>query len=300
MAVLYLPVTHATAKDGTRLYYEEVGTGTPVVFLHEFAGDYRSWEPQLRFFGRYFRCITYSARGFPPSDVPADGSGYSQVHAREDVIAVLDHLGLDRAHLVGLSMGAFAALHAGITYPQRVRSLVLAACGYGAQPEERVRFQEECEAGASAFESNWAEAVQKHARGPTRVQFQNKDPRGWGEFASRLQEHSSRGQVFTLRGVQMKRPSLWELVDDMKAMDVPTLILIGDEDEPCLEPALLMKRTIPTAGLLVLPHSGHTLNLEEPEAFNRALLDFFLRVEAGRHLRRDPRSSAAGVFGFKK
>ncbi len=293
-------VTHAKANDGTRLYYEEVGTGTPLLFVHEFAGDYRSWEPQVRFFGRYFRCITYSARGFPPSDVPDDSSGYSQAHARDDVIAMLDHLNIDRAHIVGLSMGAFAALHVGITYPQRVRSLVLAGCGYGAQPEERAKFQEECEAAASAFEGTWAEAVQKHARGPTRVQFQNKDPRGWAEFSSRLQEHSSRGQALTMRGVQMKRPSLWELVDDMKRMEVPTLILTGDEDEPCLEPGLLMKRSIATSGLVVLPNSGHTLNLEEPEAFNRALLEFFLQVEAGRHSRRDPRSSALGVFGFKK
>jgi len=293
-------VTHAKAKDGTRLYYEEVGTGTPILFVHEFAGDYRSWEPQLRYFGRYFRCITYSARGFPPSDVPDECTGYSQAHARDDVIAMLDHLQLDRAHLVGLSMGAFAALHVGIAHPERARSLVIAGCGYGAQPDERAKFQEECEAAASAFESKWAEAVQKHASGPTRVQFQKKDPRGWAEFASRLQEHSSRGQALTMRGVQMKRPSLWELVDAMKAMDVPTLIVTGDEDEPCLQPALLLKRSIARAGLVVLPYSGHTLNLEEPEAFNRALLEFFLRVDEGRSTRRDSRSSAVGVFGFKK
>jgi len=296
-AVLFQPVvTYAHTNDGTRLYYEEAGTGTSLLFVHEFAGDHRSWEPQLRFFARYFRCITYSARGFPPSDVPDAQAGYSQAHARDDVIAVLDHLRIDRAHLVGLSMGAFAVLHVGIAYPQRARSLVIAGCGYGARPRDKANFQEECEAAASAFESNWSEAVKSHACGPTRVQFQNKDPRGWAEFSSRLQEHSSRGQALTMRGVQIKRPSLWDLVDDMKAIDVPTLILTGDEDEPCLEPALLMKRSISTADLVVLPHSGHTLNLEEPDAFNRALLDFFVRVDEGRSGR--ARSSLCCRWGF--
>ena len=292
-------MTHANAKDGMRLYYEETGQGTPVLFIHEFAGDYRSWEPQLRFFGRYFRCITFSARGFPPSDVPEDGSRYSQAHARDDVIAILDHLQIDRAHLVGLSMGGFAALHVGMMYPRRARLLVVAACGYGAQPEKKAEFQVECEAAAAAFEANWAEAVRRHALGPTRVQFQDKDPRGWSEFAARLQEHSSRGQVLTMRGVLMKRPSLWELVDGMKEVEAPTLIVVGDEDDPCIEPALLMKRSIVTAGLAVLPHSGHTLNLEEPEAFNRLLLEFFLRVDEGRSGRRDSRSSASGILGFQ-
>ena len=157
---------HASARDGTRLYYEEAGHGTPIIFIHEFAGDYRSWEPQLRFFSRYFRCIAYNARGFPPSDVPEDGSRYSQEHARDDAIAVLDHLKLERAHVVGLSMGGFAALHVGLAYPQRARSLVVAGCGYGAAPDKRETFRAECEAAAASFEANWAEAAKKYAVGP--------------------------------------------------------------------------------------------------------------------------------------
>ncbi len=293
-------MAHASAKDGTRLHYEEAGSGTPLIFIHEFAGDHRSWEPQMRFFARYFRCIAYNARGFPPSDVPEDGARYSQVHARDDVIAVLDHLKIDRAHVVGLSMGGFAALHVGITYPQRARSLVIAGCGYGAEPDKKDKFRAECKAAAASFESNWAEAAKKYALGPTRVQFQNKDPRGWAEFAAQLAEHSARGQALTMRGVQMRRPSLRELVDGMKKIDVPTLILTGDEDDPCLEPALLMKRHIATSGLVVLPYSGHTINIEEPDAFNRALFEFFLRVDEGRSGRRDPRSAASGILGFRK
>jgi pimeloyl-ACP methyl ester carboxylesterase len=291
---------HASAKDGTRLYYEETGRGTPLIFIHEFAGDHRSWEPQMRFFARYFRCITFAARGFPPSDVPEDPARYSQAHARDDVIAALDHLRIERAHVVGLSMGGFAALHVGIACPQRARSLVIAGCGYGAEPDKKEKFRAECEAAAASFEAGWTEAAKKYALGPTRVQFQNKDPRGWAEFAQQLGEHSPKGQALTMRGVQMRRPSLYELVDSMKKIGVPTLIVTGDEDDPCLEPALLMKRNIATAGLVVLPRAGHTINIEDPEAFNRALFEFFMLVDQGRCAPRDPRSSASGILGFRK
>jgi pimeloyl-ACP methyl ester carboxylesterase len=290
----------ASAKDGTRLYYEEAGSGTPLIFIHEFAGDHRSWEPQMRHFSRTFRCITYAARGFPPSDIPEDGEHYSQAHARDDVVAVLDHLQIERAHVVGLSMGGFAALHVGITYPKRARSLVIGGCGYGAEPDKKEKFRAECEAAAASFLSNWSEAASKYALGPTRVQFQNKDPRGWAEFAQQLAEHSPKGQALTMRGVQMRRPSLYELVEDMKKIKVPALIITGDEDDPCLEPALLMKRSIATAGLVVLPRAGHTINIEDPEAFNRALFEFFMLVDEGRCAPRDPRSSASGILGFRK
>jgi pimeloyl-ACP methyl ester carboxylesterase len=221
---------------------------------------------------------------------------YSQDRARDDIRAVLDALSIDKAHIVGLSMGGFAALHFGFTYPQRARSLVVAGCGYGAEPDKREKFRAECEAAAASFEANWAEASKKYALGPTRVQLQNKDPRGWAEFARQLAEHSPKGQALTMRGVQMKRPSLYELTDAMQRINVPTLIVTGDEDDPCLEPGLLMKRHIPTAGLLVLPWAGHTINLEEPEAFNRALLEFFMRVDEGRAARRDPRSLSGGIL----
>jgi pimeloyl-ACP methyl ester carboxylesterase len=291
---------HATAKDGVKLHYEEAGSGTPLVFVHEFAGDLRSWEPQMRCFARSFRCIAYNARGFPPSDVPEDPERYSQVHARDDVIAVLDHLEIERAHVVGMSMGGFAALHVGISYPQRARSLVIAGCGYGAEPDKKEKFRAECEAAAASFEANWAEAVKKYALGPTRVQFQNKDPRGWEEFARQLAGQSAKGHALTMRGVQMRRPSLYELVEELKKIDVPVLIVTGDEDDPCLEPGLFMKRSIPTAGLVVLPFSGHTINIEEPQAFNQALLEFLLRVDEGRATRRDPRSLSAGILGYRK
>jgi pimeloyl-ACP methyl ester carboxylesterase len=288
---------HLTTDDDVKLYYEDSGSGIPIVFVHEFAGDYRSWESQVRHFARSYRCIAYNARGYPPSDVPANGERYSQDRARDDIRAVLDALKLDQAHIVGLSMGGFAALHFGFTYPQRARSLVVAGCGYGAAPNQRHQFAEEAEAAARKFEESMAKAAEAYALGPTRVQFQNNDPRGWREFVDQLAEHSSEGSARTMRGVQKRRPSLFDLVDKMKTITVPTLVMTGDEDWPCLEPALLMKRTIPTAALVVMPNAGHTINLEEPAAFNQHLADFFRAVDAGAWRHRDPRAMKQAILG---
>ena len=289
---------HLTTDDNIELFYEEVGSGIPIVFVHEFAGDVHSYEMQMRYFGQRYRCIAFNARGYPPSDVPENGALYSQERARDDIRAVLDALKIEKAHIVGLSMGGFAALHFGFTYPDRARSLVIAGCGYGAAPDKRVQFAAEAEAAAKQFEqAGMAKAAEGYALGPTRVQFQNKDPRGWQEFADQLAAHSTEGSVRTMRGVQARRASLFDLVDKMKTITAPTLIMTGDEDWPCLEPGLLMKRTIPTAALLVMPNAGHTINLENPIAFNQHIADFFHAVDVGAWRKRDPRAMASTILG---
>jgi pimeloyl-ACP methyl ester carboxylesterase len=280
----------AITDDGVRLYFEETGIGTPLLFIHEFAGDHRSWEPQVRDFSRRYRCVAYNARGYPPSDVPDDTEAYSQARAVADAVAVLDHLSIDKAHVVGLSMGGFCTLHLGLRHPHRARSLVVAGCGYGAQPEKRDSFRSESEANARAFDADPAGAATAYALGPARVQFQDKDPRGWAEFVQQLSQHSGPGSARTLRGVQMRRPSLYDLTAELAALRVPTLIVTGDEDEGSLGPDLMLKRTIPSAALAVLPRTGHGCNLEEPGLFNRLVQDFLTTVDADRWTLRDPRS----------
>ncbi len=289
----------ATTDDGVHLHWEETGDGSPILFIHEFAGDHRSWEPQVRALSRRHRCIVYAARGFPPSDVPSDLGAYSQERAVADAVTVLDAAGVDRAHIVGLSMGGFCALHLGLRHPERALSLVVAGTGYGAQPERQEAFRRESNLIAQAFRDEGAAKVaERYAVGPARVQFLNKDPRGWAEFARMLAEHDSTGSALTMAGVQARRPSLYDLTDDLKAMATPVLLISGDEDEGCLEPDLMLKRTIPTAALLVLPRTGHTCNLEEPDAFNRAVGDFIATVEACRWSARDPRSLATSTTGM--
>jgi pimeloyl-ACP methyl ester carboxylesterase len=287
-------------SDGVTLHAESTGAGAPLLFIHEFAGDHRSWEPQVRFFGRGYRCVTYAARGYPPSGVPADPAAYSQQRAVADAVAVLDGLGIDRARVVGLSMGGFTALHLALRHPARVRSAVVAGAGYGAAPERAEAFRAECAATAAAFENEGAPRVaQRYAVGPVRVQFQNKNPRGWAEFAAALAGHSALGSALTMRGVQAARPSLFALRDELAGVRTPVLLLAGDEDEGCLETMLMLKRTIPSAGLAILPQTGHTTNLEEPDLFNATVDRFLAAVDRGAWRSRDPRSLSDSTTGMK-
>lgn len=283
---------HIAARDGTRLYYEEAGQGTPVVFVHEYAGDYRTWEPQMRHFSRSHRCITYSQRGYPPSDVPEDGAKYSQDIARDDVIAVMDALKVDKAHVVGHSMGAATALHVGIHYAKRCLSVIAAGCGYGSSPDlklvEEARAQSR-ETGRMFADKGIEAMAPIYADGATRQTHKNKDPRGFAEFARMLSEHSATGHALTMLHLQAKRPTLWDMEADLKKFSPPLLIIVGDEDGWCLDASIFLKRTAPTAGLLVIPRSGHTITSEEPAAFNAALADFFANAESGSWMSHRPR-----------
>jgi pimeloyl-ACP methyl ester carboxylesterase len=288
-------------EDGVDLYYEEVGSGTPLVFVHEFAGDIRSWEPQLRFFGRRYRCVAFNARGYPPSAVPADPGAYSQARATGDIAAVIRGLNLAPAHVVGLSMGAFATLHVGLRLPSLARSLTAAGVGYGAEPGKRAQFRAEVDATAARIRAEgMAKMAAMYSRGPTRLIHEEKDPRGYAEFQALLAEHSTEGSALTMLGVQRERPSLFDLEAEFQALHLPTLIICGDEDDPTLEPGLFLKRTISTSALLVMPKCGHAMNLEDPDAFNRAVLDFLTQVDGGRWSPRIPGTLGGTIIAAKE
>ena len=281
----------AKTRDGTRLYYEEAGSGTPILFLHEFAGDYRSWEAQLRHFSRRHRVIAYSARGYVPSDIPASPEAYSFRHFMSDAIDVLDHLGIRGAHLVGLSMGGYSTLQVGLNHPDRTLSLTVAGTGSGSERGRQEEFRRGAQETAKQFELHGsAEVAQTYGLGPGRVPFEIKDPRGYREFAQQFGQHDAVGSAQTMRGFQGLRPSIYDFEDNLRRLAVPTLIIVGDEDDACVEPSLFLKRTIATSGLAMFPKTGHAINLEEPDLFNRTLDAFLTLVEAGRWRLRDPRS----------
>lgn len=271
-----------TVGNGVELYVEEAGSGVAVIFVHEFAGDYRSWEPQMRFFSRSHRCVTFSARGYPPSSVPAEPEAYGQDISRRDIISVMDGLKIDKAHVVGHSMGAYSALHVGIHHPDRCVSVAALGCGWGSNPADREAAVQGCEDIAAMFLSEpIAEAAARYARAPMRNTFEAKDPRGFAEFERMLAQHSGQGSALTMLNLQLKRPTLWELERQLKEFVPPLLVIVGDEDFPCLDGSLFLKRTVPTAGLLVVPRAGHTITSEEPSAVNVALAELFAAAETG-------------------
>ena len=272
-----------TSTDGTRLYYEEAGIGTPVVFVQEFAGDYRTWEPQMRAFSRSHRCVTFSARGYPPSEVPGDPARYGQDIARGDVVAIMDALGIGKAHAVGHSMGAYTALHVGIRHPERCISVTAAGCGWvgggcgGARSHAKVVAEN-----AKLFTDNDIKtAAAIYAEAPSRRTHKYKDPRGFAEFARMLGEHSALGHALTN-------------VD--AAGQTSDAVGHGGGSEAIFRAASghrrrrgrylhrgqhVLKLTVPTAGFLVIPRSGHNITSEEPAVMNAALADFFRRRRSG-------------------
>ena len=290
----------ATTDDQVRLHYEDIGTGTAILFLHEFAGDHRSWEPQVRRFSRTHRCLVPAARGFPPSDVPEDPAMYSQSRAVADALTVLQDAGVHKAFVVGNSMGGFCALHFALRHPDRTLGAVVAGCGYGAHPDKEATFREESEKVAAAFETEGAETMsQWYGVGPARVQYEAKDPRGHAEHVRVLAEHDPVGAANTMRGVQKARPSLYAMADELASMEPPVLVIAGDEDNGVLETDLMLKRTIPRCGLAILPKSGHVTNLEEPELFNELVQRFMTAVENEAWTERDPRALSTSTVGAK-
>jgi pimeloyl-ACP methyl ester carboxylesterase len=276
-------------SNGVTLYYEEAGKGDPIVFVHEFAHDMTSWDPQIAYFSRRYRCISYNARGYPPSDVPEAHSKYSQAIATDDIANVMRHLKVRKAHIIGCSMGGYATLHFGLRYASMARSLTVLGAGYGSDPTRKSQFLRDTAVMVRRFEElGTAEAIKPYQIGPARVQFRNKDPRGFDRFCEEFARHSALGSANTLRGVQGKRPSIYSLERGLRKLKMPLHIMSGDEDDNCLEPGLFIKRVCPTAWLSVVPNTGHAVNVEEPDLFNRLTAEFLAQVDSGRWRPRDP------------
>ncbi|HSE01565.1 MAG TPA: alpha/beta hydrolase [Burkholderiales bacterium] len=278
-------------SNGVKLYYEEAGKGVPIVFVHEFSGDLRSWEAQMRHFSRRYRCIAFNARGYPPSDVPASASKYSHVIAADDIANVTRRLGIGRAHVIGCSMGAYATLQFGLRHPRRALSITAIGAGAGSDPGKRKQFLRERSALERRFLEQGMKAVARvvqHA--PHRIQLAIKDPRGCREFWRHFVEGSALGHALTLRGIQSRRPTLYSLGSRFARMKVPTHLVVGDEDDGALGPAVFIKRVCPAARLTVVRATGHLVSVEEPDYFNRITEDFLNLVDSGRWRPRDPRS----------
>jgi pimeloyl-ACP methyl ester carboxylesterase len=278
---------------GARLYFEEHGAGYPIIFVHEFGYDIRQWDTQVRYFSRAYRCVVYNARGYPPSDVPEDAASYGWEFSVDDIAAVMRHLSIERVHLVGLSMGAYAALQFGVRHPEKVSAIVAAAVGSGSLPSQRDAWLKETSVLSRIFiEHGMHSMAERMGRGPARIQLKYKDRKTWQEFVEHLRHHSARGMSNTMMRCQALRPSLHDLRDVLAKMAVPVLLAVGDEDVPCLETNLMLKSSLPNAGLWICPNTGHAINLEEPAAFNAHVESLLSAVERGSWRRAYPGTSS--------
>lgn len=270
-------------SDGAKLYYEEAGSGTPIVFVHEFSGDLFSWEKQLQHFSRRYRCIAFNARGYPPSEVPKQLSLYSHRHAIDDIAAVMRAAGVKKAHIVGCSMGSRSTLDFGLDYPRMALSLTMIGVGSGADPRNKTAFMKAAEARAREYEEAGLAAVLKKLQvAPNRMRLKQKDPRTWADFCRRFMDHSAQGCANITRRVMARRPSLYGMSKALQAMRVPGLVVVGDEDAAAVDSGIFMKRVSPAVRLSIVPATGHLVNLEEPALLHELMDDFFALVESGR------------------
>jgi len=275
-------MTLVPARDGTKLYGESSGpeNGVPIVFVHELAGSCRSFDLQVAAWRDKYRCIAFSARGYPPSDVPPSVEFYSQGHAAADIGAVFDGFGIKDAHLIGVSMGSASTLQYAIRHPDRVRSMTLTSIGSGSdmKPGE---FAAGMEVLAALTLTKGMRALAEHySATPTRYRLKDKNLAEYKNFIDQLAAGSALGITNTMRGVQEKRPTIYTYKDKIAALNVPALVVLGAEDEPCIGPSHFLKETLPGARLEVVPKTGHCVNLEEPALYNRLVMGFIEDVEA--------------------
>jgi pimeloyl-ACP methyl ester carboxylesterase len=284
---------------GAKFYFEESGDGYPIIFIHELASDLHGWKAQTRYFSRSYRCIAYNARGYPPSDIPEDLTSYGWEFAVDDVAAVMEGLKIERAHLVGLSMGGYAALQFGLRYPEKASAIVAASVGSGSHRSQRDAWLRETSVLARIFiDHGMVGMAERMARGPARIQLKYKDRTSWRELIVRLQQHSALGMSNTMARCQALRPSLHDLRNQFSEMTVPVLLAVGDEDVRCLETNLMHKSTLPNAGLWICPNTGHAINLEEPTAFNAQIENFLASVERDSWRRGFPETEVAPHIGW--
>jgi pimeloyl-ACP methyl ester carboxylesterase len=268
-------------SEGAKLYYEEAGTGVPIVFAHEFSGDLYSWELQMQYFSRRYRCIVFNARGYPPSEVPESLGRYSPRQAVDDVAVVMRHLGVRKAHIVGCSMGSRTTLDFGLAYPRMAMSLTMIGLGTGSNPRTLPEVERDAERRARQYEEDGlAEVLKGIRKAPNRVQLRHKNPRAFDEFGRRFMLHSPQGCANTLRRIQARRVSLFSMERALATLKVPSHIITGDEDPGALDAGLFMKRVSRAVRLSVVPATGHLVSLEEPDLFNRMTESFFALVEA--------------------
>lgn len=268
-------------SDGARLYYETAGTGLPIVFVHEFSGDLWSWEKQIQYFSRRYRCVAFNARGYPPSEVPKSPRDYSHGKAVDDLAAVMRHLKIRKAHIVGCSMGSRTTLDFGLRYPRMALSLTMIGIGAGGDPRDKAAFKRAAEARAKLYEEDGlAEVLKGLRKADNRIRLKRKNPRAFEDFCRRFMEHSAQGCAHVTRRVMAPRPSLFGMERSLRVMKIPAQVIVGDEDPSAIDAGLFMKRVSPAVQLSVVPATGHLVNLEEPEILHRLTEDFFALVES--------------------
>ena len=262
-------------NDDVTLFYEVTGSGQPIVFVHEFGGDYRSWYRQVAVLSKTHRCITYSARGFLPSEVPKDRNQYGQAQSTADLLTLMDHLEIAKAHVVGTSMGSFTSLDFALNHTDRVATLTLVGNSSGPRDAKE----------QASYRENWVghEMKLRQIQGgdgavaglegdPAYQSFQRDEPEGWAIYASNLRGQSADGAINVLATLHWNRISLFAIEAQLQALNIPTLLVTGEEDYYLVgETNEFLESVLPNAHRHHFEGTGHLVNIERAEKFNLVL-----------------------------
>jgi pimeloyl-ACP methyl ester carboxylesterase len=250
-------------RDGVNLYYETHGDGSPVVLTPGFSGTTRMWKPQIAPLSAASRLILWDKRGHGQSDSPDAPEDYSQEIVVDDLAALLDHLGVQRAVIGGLSLGGYTAMRFFAKYPSRTRALILADTGPGYRNPDRMKEWTDGRAQvADMLEQKGLEGY-----------FSSQEGDLGYTSATDIPHRSATGLANVARYV-MKDPPLVPA----ESITVPSLVIVGERDTPFLAASEYMASRIPGARYALIPNAGHAANLDNPEAFNKAVLDFLAEL----------------------
>ncbi|MBI4267121.1 MAG: 2-succinyl-6-hydroxy-2,4-cyclohexadiene-1-carboxylate synthase [Chloroflexi bacterium] len=264
--------------SGLSLNLVQRGAGPAVVALHGFTGDASSWDSFSRAARHEYSVVSVDLPGHGASDAPVNPALYRAPHTVRELAELLDRLHLERVHWLGYSMGARIALAAAIRLGERTSSLVLESASPGLRAvEERQARMRNDEALANRIEKEGVEAFVDYWESLPLWASQARLPRAVRErLRTQRLKNSPAGLANSLRGTGTgAQPSLHDRLGELR---VPVLLIAGEEDVKFSAAAREMHRAVPGSRLCIVPGSGHTVHLEQPDTFNRAVLDFLRTV----------------------
>lgn len=248
-------------RNGVHLYYEVHGSGPTILLTHGYSATAEMWQPNIAALSQQYHLILWDMRGHGQSDSPEDPAAYSEEATVGDMAALLDAHGVNQAVIGGLSLGGYMSLAFHLVHPERVKALMLLDTGPGYKRDEpRAGWNKRAEATAREYETKGLAAL--------------------GRSAEVLTSHhrSAQGLAHAARGMLAQRDA--RVINSLDSITVPTLVLAGAKDEPFLAATDYMASKIPGATKVIIPDAGHAANIDQPEAFNQAVLSFLKQVAA--------------------
>jgi pimeloyl-ACP methyl ester carboxylesterase len=243
-------------SDGVEIYYETHGEGPTILLSHGFSATSMMWQGQIDALSQNHRLVTWDMRGHGRSASPEDPALYSQAHTVADMTAILDHLNVDKAIIGGLSLGGYMSLAFHAEHPERVSALLIIDTGPGYNSDKgRDAWNRTAMATAKGLEQNGLAALTNRS----------------GEMAAE-QHRSAEGLALAARGMLTQNDA--GVISSLTEIQVPSLVLVGEQDEPFLKATDYMAAKIPNATKVVIPDAGHAANIDQPGRFNAAVKDF--------------------------